>query len=272
MLLSRSDAEPELRSAGCLQMARLSVNVNKFALLRNSRGTDAPNLAQMVQRAIAAGAHGITVHPRPDGRHIRTSDVYDLSALIGQHPPVEFNIEGNPTPELLHLVRHVRPHQCTLVPDEPGQLTSDHGWDLTRDGEHLVPITRQLKEVDIRVSLFMDARSEQMPLARSIGADRIELYTAPYARAWGTDRQDDEWTRFATAAAGVQRLGMGVNAGHDLNLQNLPRLLEIPGILEVSIGHAIVVEAFDYGFEETFRRYLRILDVSAPCSGSTSKG
>lgn len=240
-------------------MTKLSVNVNKFALLRNSRGTDSPNLANMVQRAIAAGAHGITVHPRPDERHIRTSDVYDLSTLIGQLPPVEFNIEGNPTATLLRLVRHIRPRQCTLVPDEPGQLTSDHGWDLTRDGDHLVPIIRQLKAVGIRVSLFMDAQSEQMPLARSIGTDRIELYTEPYARAWGTDHQEDEWARFARAAAEAQRLGMGVNAGHDLNLQNLPRLLEIPGILEVSIGHAIVVESFDYGFEKTLRRYLRIL-------------
>lgn len=240
-------------------MTNLSVNLNKFALLRNARGTDFPNLIKMARRTIAAGAHGITVHPRPDQRHIKYSDVYDISGLLSEHPAVEFNIEGNPIPRLLEVVRDVKPSQCTLVPDTPGQLTSDHGWDLQQDGQRLVPIIRDLQAAGIRVSVFMDPELGQINVAKEIGTDRIELYTEPYARAFGTDSQKEVYDRFCSAAVHAQRIGLGVNAGHDLNLENLGLFLSIPGILEVSIGHAIVVESFDYGFEETIRRYLDMI-------------
>ncbi|MCK4234933.1 pyridoxine 5'-phosphate synthase [candidate division WOR-3 bacterium] len=240
-------------------MTKLSVNLNKFALLRNARGTDFPNLIKMARRTIAAGAHGITVHPRPDQRHIKYSDVYDISGLLSEHPAVELNIEGNPIPRFLEVVRDVKPSQCTLVPDTPGQLTSDHGWDLQQDGQRLVPIIRELQAAGIRVSVFMDSDLGQINVAKEIGTDRIELYTEPYARVFGTDSQEEVYDRFCSAAVHAQRIGLGVNAGHDLNLENLRLFLSIPGILEVSIGHAIVVESFDYGFEETIQRYLDII-------------
>ncbi len=239
-------------------MTKLSVNVNKFALIRNSRDTDYPNVARMAERAIAAGVHGITVHPRPDQRHIRYSDVHDLSGLTGGHPDVEFNIEGNPIPDFLKIVKAVRPDQCTLVPDDPKQLTSDHGWDLAKDGDGLAFVVSDLQEAGIRVSLFMDPVTEQIDRVKTIGAERIELYTEPYARAFGTSDEDTVWSRFNAAAAHAESLGLGVNAGHDLNLDNLPRFLTIKSILEISIGHAIVVESFDHGFEGTLARYLEI--------------
>ncbi len=238
---------------------KLSVNVNKFALIRNSRDTDYPNLAHMAERAIAAGVHGITVHPRPDQRHIRYSDVHELSALTARHPDVEFNIEGNPIPDFLRIVKDVRPDQCTLVPDDPNQLTSDHGWDLAKDGDPLAFVVSDLQETGIRVSLFMDPVAEQIDRVKTVGAERIELYTEPYARAFGTSDEDTVWSRFDAAAAHAESLGLGVNAGHDLNLENLPRFLTIKSILEVSIGHAIVVESFDHGFEGTLARYLEIV-------------
>lgn len=240
-------------------MTSLSVNVNKFALLRNSRDTDSPNLRTMAARAIQAGAHGITVHPRPDQRHIRYADVPVLSELVRQHPGVEYNIEGNPTADFIRIVLENPPHQVTLVPDDPGQLTSDHGWDILKEHKRLLPIVEEFKERGIRVSLFMDAWLDQIDPVPMTGADRIELYTAPYADAFGTEREEAVWRRFDAAATRARELGLGVNAGHDLNLQNLGRFLEIEGILEVSIGHAIVVESFDYGFEETLRRYLEIV-------------
>jgi pyridoxine 5-phosphate synthase len=240
-------------------VTKLSVNVNKFALLRNSRDTDYPNLVQMARRALAARAHGITVHPRPDERHIRYSDVHELSSVLASCPDAEFNIEGNPTPEFLKLVLAVRPDQCTLVPDDPHQLTSDHGWNLEADGERLISVVGDLREAGIRVSLFMDPEIDQIERVPSTRAERIELYTEPYARAFGTEAEDEVWARFARAAAHARELGLGVNAGHDLNLVNLPRFLTIPSVLEVSIGHAIVVESFDFGFEGTLGRYLEIL-------------
>lgn len=244
-------------------MTKLSVNVNKFALLRNSRGTGYPNLETMAGRAIASGVHGITVHPRPDERHIRYDDVPVLSRLVARHDAVEFNIEGNPSPEFLALVSDTVPDQVTLVPDDPGQLTSDHGWDLEKDGNRLAPIIGELQATGVRVSLFMDPAPGQIDRAKKVGADRIELYTEPYARAFGTGAQDAAWRRFSAAADHARRIGLGVNAGHDLNLRNLPRFLEIGGILEVSIGHAIVVESFDHGFEPTLARYLEIVGRSA---------
>ncbi len=240
-------------------MTKLSVNLNKFALLRNARGTDFPNLIKMARRTIAAGVHGITVHPRPDQRHVKYSDVYDLSQLLDEHRTVEFNIEGNPIPRFVDIAREVKPTQCTLVPDATEQLTSDHGWNLHEDRERLHPIIQDLRADGIRVSLFMDTELEQIDIARAIGADRVELYTEQYARAFGTRSQEEVYDRFRSAAAHAQSSGLGVNAGHDLNLENLGFFLSIPGILEVSIGHAIVVESFDHGYEGTLRRYLEII-------------
>jgi pyridoxine 5-phosphate synthase len=240
-------------------MTKLSVNVNKIALIRNSRDTDYPNVVNMAERAIAAGAHGITVHPRPDQRHIRYSDVHELSELAGSHPDVEFNIEGNPIPDLLKIVQEVRPDQCTLVPDDPNQLTSDHGWNLEKAGDNLNSIVNELQSAGVRASLFMDPVREQIDRVKEVGAERIELYTEPYARAFGTSGEDAVWERFAQAALYAESLGIGVNAGHDLNLQNLPKFLTIQPILEVSIGHAIVVESFDHGFEGAIARYLKIV-------------
>jgi pyridoxine 5-phosphate synthase len=241
-----------------VSVTRLSVNLNKFALLRNSRDTNYPDVGRMAVRAIRVGVDGITVHPRPDQRHIRYSDVSVLRDLTREHG-AEFNIEGNPIPEFLARVLEVRPDQCTLVPDAADQLTSDHGWNLSESGTALVPIVRQLQEAGIRVSLFMDPDPAGMELVTSVGADRIELYTESYARAFGAGKEDAVWSRFDAAACLARELGVGVNAGHDLNLRNLGRFLEIPSIREVSIGHAIVVESFDFGFEETLRRYLAIV-------------
>jgi pyridoxine 5-phosphate synthase len=238
---------------------KLSVNVNKFALLRNSRGNDYPNVVAMARRAIEAGVHGITVHPRPDQRHVRYSDVPELSKLVRSYPGVEFNIEGNPIPEFLDLVLEVGPHQCTLVPDAGDQLTSDHGWILGGERTALAGKVRVLSEAGIRVSLFMDPIAAEIEHVPSVGAERIELYTETYARAHGTEQEDAVFGRFRNAASRAQDLGLGVNAGHDLNLTNLGPFLAIPGILEVSIGHAIVVESFDYGYEATLGKYLSIV-------------
>jgi pyridoxine 5-phosphate synthase len=209
--------------------------------------------------SIAAGAHGITVHPRPDQRHIRPSDVFDLSEQLKSTPDVEFNIEGNPFPEFLEIVRKVRPTQCTLVPDSPHAVTSDHGWNLREEGERLRPIIAQLRDLGARVSLFMDADSNEWPRAREIGADRVELYTEPYAAAFARGRCDSVFATFASAATAAQRAGLGVNAGHDLNLHNLGAFCEIPGVLEVSIGHALVADALEMGFTNAVRAYLEVL-------------
>ena len=239
-------------------MTKLSVNLNKFALLRNSRGKDLPHLLTMARRCIKTGVHGITVHPRPDQRHTRYQDVYDLAALTDKCS-VEFNVEGNPTPFFLELVKKTRPTQCTLVPDAPQQLTSDHGWDLTQDGDRLKPIIQDLQQAGVRVSIFLDPVVAQVDLAPSTGTDRIELYTEDYADAFGGDLQEHVFQTYRTAALHAQQLGLGVNAGHDLNLGNLRLFLTIPGILEVSIGHAIAVDSLDYGLEDCLSRYLEIV-------------
>lgn len=240
-------------------MTKLSVNLNKFALLRNARGTDYPNLLNMAKRTIGAGVHGLTVHPRPDQRHTKYADVYDLSHLLSEYRHLEFNIEGNPIEEFLRIVKEVRPDQCTLVPDAADQVTSDHGWDLKKDGERLHAILRDLQAEGIRVSLFMDTETDQIDIAKEIGTDRIELHTEPYAKAYGTESEKGVYDRFHHAAVHAQDIGLGVNAGHDLNLQNLGLFLTIPNILEVSIGHAIMVESFDYGYEGTLQRYMEII-------------
>ena len=242
-------------------MTRLSVNLNKVALLRNSRTLGIPSVIGAARAALEAGAHGITVHPRPDGRHIRAHDVIELAALMKGEPHAEFNVEGNPAQLLLELARAVRPHQCTLVPDEPAAYTSDHGWDLAKDGAQLAPVIAELKALGIRVSLFMDPVPEHMAAARSAGADRVELYTEPYARAFGTPAETGAVETYARSADAAAAAGLGVNAGHDLNQVNLaPFLARVPGVLEVSIGHALISDALETGLAAAVRGYLREID------------
>lgn len=238
-------------------MTKLSVNVNKVALLRNSRALGIPSVTRAATLALEAGAHGITIHPRPDERHIRTTDVHELAALLKGYPEAELNIEGNPFENALDLVRTVRPHQFTLVPDDPGQSTSDHGWDVPRNAERLRPLIAEVKALGVRVSLFMDPDPAAIRDAAAIGADRVELYTEPYAAAFGTHDEVAQLARYAAAARAAQETGMGVNAGHDLNQKNLPRfLLSVPGVLEVSIGHALIADAIEEGLPGTVRAYL----------------
>ena len=238
-------------------MTRLSVNLNKIALLRNARTLGIPSVTRAAAIALDAGAHGITVHPRPDARHIRIDDVRELAVLLKSRPAAEFNIEGNPFEGLVAIAREVMPQQCTLVPDEPGAVTSDHGWDIDRDGARLRPLIAELKSAGIRVSLFMDPVPAAMAAVRELGADRIELYTEPYARAVGSAGERAEVEKYAAAARAAQQAGLGINAGHDLNQQNLPRFLTgVPGVLEVSIGHALVADALEAGLAATVRGYL----------------
>lgn len=239
-------------------MTLLSVNVNKIALLRNSRGSNYPDVLDFVRRVIDLGVRGITVHPRPDERHITRQDVYDIARLLQQYPQVEFNIEGYPSGPFLALVDEVRPAQCTLVPDEPGQLTSDHGWDMRGSAGLLTDVLERLRAMQVRSSLFMDPDPAAAGPAAALGADRVELYTEDYARAWSTDRETPVLEQYRRAAMAATEAGLGINAGHDLNLGNLPRFLEIPGILEVSIGHALVVESLERGFAAVIRDYLTI--------------
>jgi pyridoxine 5-phosphate synthase len=238
----------------------LSVNVNRVALLRNTRPLDIPNVVHIATLALQAGADGITVHPRPDERHIRPGDVRKLHALLQRWPQAEYNIEGNPFHNLMPLVREWRPQQCTLVPDSAEQATSDHGWDLRADAARLRPVIAELKSLGVRISLFMDPLPEAMALARELGADRVELYTESYARAHGTRAQGerlDAYTRTAEAALAV---GLGLNAGHDLNRANLGDFLRaVPGVQEVSIGHALVGDALEFGIAETVRQYQRCI-------------
>jgi pyridoxine 5-phosphate synthase len=244
-------------------MTALSVNLNKIALLRNSRPGNHPDVVAHGAVCLDAGAGGITVHPRPDRRHIREEDVRALAALVAARPGREFNIEGNPFapaapgyPGLLALLEEVRPHQCTLVPDAATQLTSDHGFDLRRDGEALRPVLARCRELGVRVSLFLDPDPDQIARAAELGAARIELYTGPYAAAWAVGRGSAELERYRAAAARAGALGLGVNAGHDLNLDNLGAFARaIPGLLEVSIGHALIVDAIAMGLDRAVRAY-----------------
>lgn len=241
-------------------MTKLSVNLNRVALLRNSRNIGIPSVTQIARIVLQAGAYGITVHPRPDQRHIRPDDVYDLAELLtDEFKDAEYNIEGNPfQPPFMDIVCRVKPTQCTLVPDSPDALTSDHGWNIAEEGR-LIPIIQQLKAHQIRVSLFMDADPSQMELAKKIGADRVELYTEPYATAFREGRVEDVFPNYAQAAIAAQAEGLGVNAGHDLNLENLSRFCMIPNILEVSIGHALIAESLEMGITNTVKAYLNIL-------------
>jgi pyridoxine 5-phosphate synthase len=240
-------------------MARLSVNLNKIALLRNQRSIGIPSVLKAAETVIQAGAYGITVHPRPDERHIRYTDVYELRDMLVE---AEYNIEGNPfTGKYMQLMREIRPDQATLVPDSPDAVTSDHGWDLKKDGKRLEPVIDALKHLGIRVSLFMDPVPQQIELARKLGADRIELYTEPFATAFRTgNKLPETLEQFVEAGRQARSLGLGLNAGHDLNLQNLgPFVKAVPSVLEVSIGHALIAEALDMGLAATVEAYLEVL-------------
>jgi pyridoxine 5-phosphate synthase len=248
----------------------LSVNLNKIALIRNSRDTIYPSVTEHAQICIDAGADGITVHPRPDQRHIRVDDCFALAEMLS----VEFNIEGNPLapamksdrkgvsdyPGFLNLVKEIKPAQCTLVPDSNSQLTSDHGFNLFESGDSLAPIIEELHTLGTRVSLFMDPDLEQISLAKQLGADRIELYTGPYADAFlNGDNLESVFQQFYRAGEKAAELNIGLNAGHDLNLRNLPKFATIPQLLEVSIGHAMTVDAIKMGLENAVRAYQQCL-------------
>jgi pyridoxine 5-phosphate synthase len=251
----------------------LSVNVNKVAHLRNTRHLNIPNVVDAARVCLQAGAQGITVHPRPDERHIRAHDVRDIASLMKEWPDAEYNIEGNPFQNLMNFVREVRPQQCTFVPDGEDQFTSDHGWDLRVDGNRLRPLIAECTALGVRVSLFMDPLPEAMALARAVGAQRVELYTEPYAAAYGQASQAAQGAhpaqtvqlmRFSAAAEAAQAQGLGVNAGHDLNRDNLGDFLRaVPGVLEVSIGHALIADALMLGLSETVRAYLRVIHQAA---------
>jgi len=243
----------------------LSVNLNKVATLRNTRHLGIPSLTRAATLCLQAGAHGITVHPRPDERHIRSSDVTELARLLQAWPDREYNIEGNPFHNLMDvvgsLVAQTLPvHQVTFVPDGEGQFTSDHGWSFPQDAQRLKPLIEQAHAWGVRVSLFMDAETASMAAAKAVGADRVELYTEPYAAAWGTPEVAAQLARFASAAQAALAAGLGVNAGHDLNRDNLTVFLnQVPGVSEMSIGHALIADALELGYEATIKDYLRCI-------------
>jgi pyridoxine 5-phosphate synthase len=242
-------------------MTFLSVNLNKVALLRNTRTSGIPDVAKAARIALEAGCHGITVHPRPDGRHVRAPDVRILARLLKEWPGAEFNIEGNPFHGLLEFVRDVRPAQCTLVPDETGAFTSDHGWDLAKDASRLRPVIAEARSQGARVSLFMDPVPGAMRAAKELGADRVELYTEPYAQAFGGPEQAAVLARYAGASRAARDAGLQVNAGHDLSRDNLPAFLQaVPDVAEVSIGHALIADALEFGLADTVRRYLAAIE------------
>jgi len=243
----------------------LSVNLNKVALVRNTRHLGIPSVTRAATLCLQAGAAGITVHPRPDARHIRPDDVTNLAALLQDWPDREFNVEGNPFHNLMDCVADLRKrqlpvHQVTFVPDSEGQFTSDHGWTFPADADRLRPLIAEAHDLGLRVSLFMDADPAAMAAAKAVGADRIELYTEPYAAAWGTPLQQTQLQRFAAAAQAALDAGLGVNAGHDLNRDNLAAFAQqVPGLLEVSIGHALIAYALELGYTDTVKAYLRCL-------------
>lgn len=243
----------------------LSVNLNKVALVRNTRHLGIPSVTRAATLCLQAGAAGITVHPRPDARHIRADDVRDLAAVVQAWPGREFNVEGNPFHNLMDCVadlvaRKLPVHQVTFVPDGEGQFTSDHGWSFPQDAARLRPVIDQAHALGLRVSLFMDADPSAMVAAKAVGADRVELYTEPYAAAWATPAQGAQLHRFAQAAQAALDVGLGVNAGHDLNRDNLAAFVQtVPGVLEVSIGHALIADALEMGYSDTVKAYLACL-------------
>lgn len=243
----------------------LSVNLNKVALLRNTRKLSVPNVCFAAGLALDAGAHGITVHPRPDQRHIRPGDVFELAALLSERPQVEYNIEGNPFHNLMDLLRELAaqgrcPQQVTFVPDSVEQSTSDHGWQFPQDADRLRPLIAEAQALGARVSLFMDPLPEAMAEVRQVGADRVELYTEAYASSHGRPEQASVLAGYTAAAEAALREGLGINAGHDLNRDNLTDFLRaVPGVQEVSIGHALIADALELGLAETVRDYLRCI-------------
>ena len=244
----------------------MSVNINKVALLRNSRHIDIPSVLRAAELCLEAGAQGITVHPRPDERHIRADDVYEIAALMKDWPHCEFNIEGNPLQNLMHFVRDLSArglplHQCTFVPDSEDQFTSDCGWNLAQDAGRLKPHIEYAHARGVRVCLFMDPVPEAMRAAKAVGADRVELYTESYARSWAGAEKNKSLSQFSQAARAAAAINLGVNAGHDLNRGNLTEfLLAVPDVLEVSIGHALIADALEFGYDATVKQYLRCIN------------
>jgi pyridoxine 5-phosphate synthase len=253
-------------------MTHLSVNLNKVALVRNTRHLGIPSVTRAAVQCLQAGASGITVHPRPDARHIRAQDVIELAELLKAWPDKEFNIEGNPFHNLMGCVRDLIArklpvHQVTFVPDGEGQFTSDHGWNFPADADRLRPVVQECHALGLRVSLFMDADAEAMHAAKAVGAHRVELYTEPYAASWGSHAQFAQLARFSYAAQAALDAGLGVNAGHDLNLSNLATFVQqVPGVQEVSIGHALISDALELGYDATVKAYLKCLENVAPAS------
>ncbi|MEX1165499.1 MAG: pyridoxine 5'-phosphate synthase [Hydrogenophaga sp.] len=243
----------------------LSVNLNKVATLRNTRHLGIPSILRAAELCLQAGANGITVHPRPDERHIRRHDVFELGALLQDWPDREFNIEGNPFHNLMPLANELKDkglplHQLTFVPDSEGQFTSDHGWMFPADAQRLAAGVAKGRALGARVSLFMDADASAMAGAKAVGADRVELYTEPFAAAWGSSEQAMQLARYRSAAEAALAAGMGVNAGHDLNRDNLTAFLrEVPGVNEVSIGHALIADALELGYSATVIAFLRCI-------------
>ena len=241
-----------------------SVNLNKLALIRNSRGTDYPNLLTFVKKLIDLGVKGFTVHPRPDERHIRYQDVYDISAFLKDYPEIEFNIEGNPNEQFLKIIREVKPHQCTLVPDSDDQLTSDHGFDIITHHEFLSTLSKELQAFGTRCAVFIDPDIEQIKAVIESDVQTIEMYTEEWARAYSNGKSDDNIDfdevkqRFSDCINLANQNGIRVNAGHDLNLDNLADLLALSDIAEVSIGHAFTIESLEQGMENVVRQYLAI--------------
>ena len=248
---------PSLRANIANFMTKLSVNINKIAVVRNSRGGNLPDVVRAALDCERFGAQGITVHPRPDARHIRYSDVRDLKKVL----TTEFNIEGNPIPSFRELVLEVRPAQVTLVPDAENAITSNAGWNTVKYRDFLREVTAEFQAGGIRVSIFVDPVAEMVAGAKECGADRVELYTEPYAAAWGTAQQAIELKRYAAAAQAALDAGLGVNAGHDLNRDNLAAFVrEVPGVLEVSIGHALIADALELGYAATVQAYQACID------------
>ena len=243
-------------------MIRLSVNVNKVATLRNSRGGSLPSVLEAARVCVEAGAPGVTVHPRADARHITETDVREVSALLRQlGARTEFNIEGDPRRELMALVLELRPTQCTLVPVRPGEITSQAGWPADTPGQRIAPVITDLRQAGIRVSLFVEPEEAPILWARDVGADRIELYTEPYARAFerGAADADSSFRTYVSAAELAHRVGLGINAGHDLDLANLVQFRTLPYLDEVSIGHALISHALFVGLDRSVREYLSVL-------------
>jgi len=239
-------------------MTKLSVNVNKIALLRNSRGRGFPNVINFAKKFMALGVHGITVHPRQDGRHITVKDAYELAEFLQDFPDVEYNIEGYPSKDFIKIIAETKPNQCTLVPDGVNQVTSDHGWDLAQYKTQISELGKEIADYGVRSAVFLDPEIEQVKLVAETGVDRIELYTEEYASSFDTNNQDKVLQKYIQASKLAQDMGLGVNAGHDLDSKNLTTFLKIPKILEVSIGHVLTIECIEQGMVRVVKKYLDI--------------